>query len=156
MKLLLALLFILPLTVNASSTGTLQLRGTIGVVYDILVTPDGTNNVSLNILAGETNKSVANVSETSNNTLGYKIKASSASGGFLVHTVDNTKKTAYQIVYGSGSATTLTTPGVYVKSVTSLSGLTTQTSNVKANVTALPLGIAGTYEDLVTLTIEAP
>lgn len=139
-----------------ATSGTLTLRGTVATVYSLTVVPDGSNNTSLNITGGETNRSVADVTETSNNLLGYKIKVASSSGGFLVNTSDNTKKTSYQLGYNGGSPVSLSVAGNYLKTVSSLSSLTTATSNARVNVTAYPLAPAGNYEDTVTLTIEAP
>lgn len=139
----------------AASSGTLLLRGTVGVVNDIVVTPEGTDNVNLNILAGETNKLVGSATEKSNNLLGYKIMISSPTAGQLRHTVDATKQTAYTISYNGAAAVAPTVAGVQVKNVASLSGLTTATSTIRANVTAYATAPAGTYEDTLTVSIVA-
>jgi hypothetical protein len=139
---------------QAASSGTLLIQGTVSLVNDITITPNA-SATTLNITGGETNKLVASVSETSNNLNGYKIQMSSSNAGKLVHTTDNTKQTAYTISYGSGSAVSLTNTAQTVKTVSALSGLTTVSSNVSANVTALPTAVAGTYQDTITIAIVA-
>lgn len=142
-------------TALAASSGTLLLQGTVNVVNDIVVTPNTANNTSLNIVAGETGKNVASVTETSNNLSGYKIKVSSPTGGELRHGTDATKKTTYKIGYAGAATVTPTTAGVYMKTVSSLSGLTTATSAVTVDVTAYAAAPAGTYSDTLTIAIEA-
>lgn len=139
----------------AASTGTLLLQGTIAAVNDIVVTPNAANNTSLNILAGESGKNVGSVQEQSNNLNGYKIFISSATGGFLVHTINSASKTSYKIGYNGAATVTPTVAPVQVKNVSSLSGLTTANSAVTADVTAYPNGIAGLYQDTLTISIQA-
>lgn len=139
----------------AASSGTLTLRGTVAAVNDVVVTPNG-DNLLLNITAGETGKLVASVAETSNNLAGYKIFISSPTGGELRNTSDATKKTTYQIKYnGSATAVTPTVSGAQVKNVASLTGLTTANSNVNVVVAAFATAPAGTYEDTLTVSIQA-
>lgn len=138
----------------AVSSGTLTLRGTVAAVNDIVITPNG-DNLLLNITAGETNKLVASAAETSNNLLGYKIFIASPTGGELRNTSDATKKTTYKISYNGAAAVTPTVGGVQVKNVASLTGLTTANSNVNVQVTAYATAPAGTYEDTLTLSIQA-
>ncbi|WII70784.1 hypothetical protein QJS83_09960 [Bdellovibrio sp. 22V] len=142
-------------TAMAASSGTLLLQGTVNSVNDIVVTANGTNNTTLNILAGETAKNVGSAIETSNNLAGYKIVISSSTGGELRHTVDATKKTTYKIGYDGAASVTPTVAGVMVKNVTSLTGLTTDTSVITADVTAYASAPAGTYEDTLTVSIQA-
>ncbi|WP_374076898.1 hypothetical protein [Bdellovibrio bacteriovorus] len=142
-------------TAMAASTGTLLLQGTVSAVNDVTVTANGTNNTTLNIVVGEAGKNVASVAETSNNLAGYKIYISSPTGGELVHTVDSSKKTTYKIGYDGAAAVTPTVGGVMVKNVTSLTGLTNDTSAVVAEVTAFATAPAGTYQDTLTVSIVA-
>ena len=137
----------------AASSATLLLQGTVGAVNDISVAANGTNNTSLNILGGETAKSVGTATESSNDLAGYKINISSPTGGELRHTVDATKKTTYKVSYNGGAAVTPTVAGVQVKSVTSLASLTTATSAIAVDVTAAPTAVAGTYQDTLTISI---
>lgn len=121
---------------------------------DIVVTPNG-DNLALDIVGGESNKLVASAAETSNNLAGYKIFVSSATDGELRNTTDSSKKTTYQVSYAGSGAVTPTSAGVQVKNVSSLSGLTTNNSNINVDVTAYATAPAGTYEDTLTITIQA-
>lgn len=145
---------LLAISAQAASTGTLLIQGTVSLVNDIVITPTA-NATTLNITGGETSKLVATVAETSNNLTGYKIQMSSVNAGKLIHTVDNTKLTPYTVSYNGGSGVSLTTSPQTVKTVASLSGLATATSNVNTSVTALPTAIAGTYQDTITVSIVA-
>lgn len=139
----------------AASSDTLLLQGSVTAVNDISVAAVSGANNSLNITGGVSNLTVANVSETSNSLLGYKINMSSANGGELRNTSDATKKTTYTISYDGGSAVTPSTSAAQVKNVTSLGALTTNSSAVKVNVTAYPTAPAGTYNDTLTFSIVA-
>ncbi|KHD88602.1 MAG: hypothetical protein OM95_08135 [Bdellovibrio sp. ArHS] len=142
-------------TAMAASSGTLLLQGTVSVVNDIVVAANTANNTSLNITGGETGKNVATVTETSNNLNGYKIKISSPTGGELRHTTNSAQKTTYKIGYDGAASVTPTVAGVVVKNVTALTGLTTDTSEVAVDVTAYANAAAGTYQDTLTIAIEA-
>lgn len=139
----------------AASSGTLTLSGVVAAVNDITVTPNGSNNTSLNILAGESAKNVASVLESSNDINGYKIQMYSANGGQLQLAGQPSKFTAYQVSYNGGSYTTppVAASPATVKNVSSLSALSNATSAVAVNVTALPTALAGTYSDTVTFSI---
>jgi spore coat protein U-like protein len=140
---------------QAADTATLLLRGEVAVVNNIAVKPNGNANLSLNITGGESNKLVAAVEETSNNVTGYKINVKSLNQGELRHTTDATRKTTYRLGYNGQTAIALTQNYQQVKSVSSLNGLTTASSNVVVDVQALPNAVAGTYEDTVTFQIVA-
>lgn len=155
-KILLALLAtaaFLP-AAQAASSGTLLLQGTVGMVNDISVAANGTDNVNLNILAGETAKTVGTATETSNDLNGYKIFISSSTGGELRNTADSTKKTTYKVSYDGATSVTPTVAGVQVKDVTSLSALTVAASSIAVDVTAAPNAVAGTYQDTLTVSIQ--
>lgn len=139
---------------NAASSGTLLIQGTVAVVNDIVINANA-NATTLNITGGETNKLVATVDETSNNLAGYIIQVSSVNASKLVNTTDNTKQTGYTLSYDGGTAVTLTSTAQTVKTVSSLTGLATDTSNVNVNVTALATAAAGTYQDTITIAIVA-
>lgn len=135
----------------AASSGTLVLSGVVAPVNDLVVTPNGTNNTTLNIGAGVSNLNVATVSETSNDANGYKIFMQSVTGGFLQ--LNPTHRTTYTVSYAGAPAVTLTTGSTQVKSVASLSTQTTASSAVTVNVVALPNALAGTYSDTITVSI---
>ncbi|MDG0814748.1 hypothetical protein [Bdellovibrio svalbardensis] len=135
-------------------TGTLTISGVVTAVTELEVTaaPDAT---TLNILAGETDKLVASVSERSNNIGGYKVTLTSVNNGQLVNGANATLKTAYKIGYDGGTKLSLTNSATQVKNVTALTGLTTVASAMRVEVTALPTAAAGTYSDTITVAITA-
>lgn len=139
-------------TVMAASTGTLTLSGTVVVINELVITP--INNTNLNILTGETDRKVADVSESSNSLTGYKITMRSANSSNLRHSLDATKQSAYTISYDGATAIPLTTTDQIVK--TSLvSGLVSDSSEVKVNLAGNLNAAAGTYSDTVTISISA-
>lgn len=154
-KLFVLFAFFISSAVFAASNGTLTLSGTVLPVNSIVITPNGTNNTTLNITGGATNVNVASVQETSNDPLGYKITLQSVNAGFLALTTDATKKTAYQISYNGGAAITTTAIAQTVKTSALLTQQTVATSAVTVNVTALPNALSGTYSDTVTISIVA-
>jgi hypothetical protein len=137
----------------ALDTGTLNISGTVSAVNDISISPS--SYTTLNITGGESNKVVAVASETSNNLLGYKINMKSANASKLLNSSDATKFTTYKVRYNGGSALDLTTSYQTVKTVSSLSGLTTNSSNIAVDVVAYPTAPAGTYSDTITVAIVA-
>jgi len=137
----------------AADTGTLLLQGVVQATNNIVVTPNGTNNTTLNITGGENNKNVATVTETSNNLTGYKINAKSTNGSELRHSAQANVKTTYTLSYNGGTAVSLGTNYQTLKNVNNLNGNTTANSNVVVNVAALANAPAGTYSDTVTFQI---
>jgi hypothetical protein len=153
--LLAALAILVAGNAQAAASGQLTISGTVALVNSIVVNANGTNHQSLNIQDGETGKSVASVDETSNDANGYTINLSSANGGELRNSANASKKTTYQISYDGNSFAQPSSLGASVKSVSSLPGLTTHSSNVVVKVIAAPSAPAGTYSDVITLTIVA-
>lgn len=142
-------------SVFAATSGTLIIQGTVADQYALVITPNAATYQSLNIVAGSTATNVASVAETANNLNGYKIKLSSANGGELRHTSNAAKKTTYTLSYDGATAITPSSTATVVKSVTTLAGLTTNTSNVAVNVAAYASAPAGLYQDTLTISIEA-
>jgi hypothetical protein len=132
----------------------LLLSGTVTAINDLTITPTP-ESITLDIVNGETGRKVADVKETSNNLLGYKIYMRSANASNLVHSIDNSKKTAYTISYDGGSYISLTNADQQVKDSGALPGLTDDTSLVAVNVTPYATAPAGTYSDTVTISIVA-
>jgi len=150
MRLLLVMLLIARAGYAATS-GTLILQGTVASVNSISIVPS--NNLTLNILNGESAKNVAAVTEVSNNPLGYTISLSSANAGALKN--GSIVGTAYTLSYDGGAYLgPLVTP-VTVKTVGPLSALVNNISNILINVVANPTTLSGTYSDTVTLAITA-
>jgi hypothetical protein len=138
----------------AQAAETLNLSGVVALVSSIAVTASGSYN-SLNITDGESGTTVASVAEQSNDLAGYTITMASSNGGYLQNASDSSKQTAYTISYDNASAVSPTTSAQVVKTVSSLSGLTSASSPVKINVTAYATAPAGTYSDTVTFAIVA-
>lgn len=138
----------------AATSGTLLISGTVATVYNLTITPnsDATN---LNITGGESAKLVGQVTEQSNATNGYSIKMKSANGGQLVNGSNANIKTSYKVGYSGQSSVTLSTSDQTVKTVSALTGLTSASSDVKVDVTAIPNAAAGTYSDTITVSIVA-
>ncbi len=153
----LATIAALTLTTSAFAAGSanLLLRGTVGVINDISITTVGSNNITLDIENGEINKHVADATEISNSSSGYKIMVSSINGGLLQNTSVPTQSTSYSLSYDGGVPTAVTTVPSQIKNVGSLSGLSIDNSSIRVNVDALPTALAGTYEDTVTFSIVA-
>ncbi len=145
---------VLAIMATAASSGTLSLSGTVALVNDIVITPDPAA-LNLNIVAGEVDKLIATVAETSNNPSGYKIFMKSTNASKLIHTVNPTEKAAYTISYDSGANKTLTIVDQQVKNVGSLPGLQTNNSNLTIKINDKPNAAAGTYTDTITISIAA-
>ena len=154
MKRLLLAALLLGNMAQAASTATLLLSGTVQEIMEISVEPSA-NATNLNISGGEIAKQVAIATETSNSLSGYKISLRSLNASRLVHTANSSKSTSYTISYNGGSYISLSNVDQVVKSVNSLSGLATQTSDIKVNVLAYVGAPAGTYSDIVTISISA-
>ena len=150
--LLLLALMVLASNAKAASSDTLALQGSLAAVNSIAVTPSGSYS-ALNITGGESNTTLASVAETSNDLRGYTISMSSTNAGELKNTSDGTKKTSYTISYDGASASAPAVAPQTVKTVSSLAGLTTNTSAVKINVTAYATAPAGTYSDTITFAV---
>ena len=153
-KLVMTALVLLSSVSQAATTdsGTLNLSGSVEEICDINVTalPKAS---TLDIVAGETDTKVADVSETSNKLTGYKIFMKSANASKLVHSADASKFSSYTLKYDGGSAVTLTNSDQEVKNVSSLSGLATDTSEVSISFAGNANAAAGTYSDTVTITM---
>lgn len=130
-------------TAVAASSGTLALSGVVPLVNSIAVTANGTNNSTLNITGGVSALNVATAVEQSNDAAGYKINMSSANGGHLQLSTDATKYVSYQISYDGLSYVAPTTVASKIKTVNSLSALTSHTSAVLINVTGNANALAG-------------
>lgn len=150
-----AIVLLATVTSYAASSGSFVISGTVASVNDIIIEPNMANKDSLNIVAGETAKNVANVIESSNNLNGYVIKMSSANASKLVHS-NPLYFTNYTASYDGGSYVSLTTTPQIVKTSPALTGLTTDNANaVNVNVNAFASAPAGYYSDTITISIEA-
>ena len=138
----------------SASIGSLVLTGTVSDTVALVVTANGTNNTTMNIVGGESAKNVASVAETSNDLAGYHIQMSSANGGELrLNGTSSTYKTTYQVSYDGASYFTPSSTLTTIKNVASLTGNTTHNSAVLVDVVAYAAAPEGTYSDTLTFTI---
>lgn len=142
------------LSAHANTSASLFVGGTVGDASDLVITPTGTNNTTLDIVNGETAKEIAIVTETSNNPNGYKIQAY-AINGYLKFAAVPSQTVNYQISYDGGAYTSLSTSAAPVDLKTSgpLTAKTTDTSTILINVIAEPNAAAGSYGDLITISM---
>jgi hypothetical protein len=94
----------------AAATGTLLLKGQVGQVLSILVTPE-TIAATLPLNVSQTDTKVATVNEISNSSTGYKVTISSANLGKLIRT-GGTEAFNYSLKY-NGSAVNLASPQIF-------------------------------------------
>lgn len=144
---------VLATTAFAATEGLLTLTGTVDVRYEISL--DNASAI-VDIINGENLKLVATATEVSNNLSGYKISMKSTNASNLRHGSDPTKQVAYQVSYDGGSLLSLTSSDQVVKPASALSGLTTDTSEIRVSFPAQPNAAAGTYSDTITVSISAP
>ncbi len=153
--LLTAMVLLATTTSNALTSDTLIISGTVSAINEIVINPNLANKDSLNIVAGETSKNVANVDELSNNLNGYRIMMSSLNSSRLLHGVNVAYGTDYTVSYDGGSFISLTNTPVEVKNSGALTGLTSDNSMVDVAVVPFATAPAGTYSDTITISIEA-
>jgi hypothetical protein len=135
---------------------SLYLAGEIEVITNLFVNPTIGTTDTLDILGGETARTIATVDEVSNNAAGYTISMESTNGGELTHN-NGTDNVAYTIGY-DGVATTA--PGalgspVVIKTSGALTALTTDSSIVTITFPASAAGVAGAYTDTLILNMVA-
>ncbi len=138
----------------SATSANLNLKGSIGAISEISLVADSAAQ-TINVSSGETNLKVATVSEVCNHKDGFDVNVSSQNGGYLVNSANSAMKTDYTISYHQIDKGQPTTAPMLVKTVDSLSGLTTLYSDVKVSVTAAPNASAGDYTDVLTFSIVA-
>jgi hypothetical protein len=139
----------------ASTTGVLNLSGSVDVNYSIDVAPTAAAT-DLNIEDGETATKVADVTEITNNPAGYKVTLESANAGELVHNSVLSSVVAYTLDY-DGNVVSPDGNVQTAKSEASQALSPGNVSEVKISFTGLGTNaIAGTYSDTVTFEIGAP
>lgn len=149
-----AAMTVLTTTAFAATQGLLTLTGVVDVRYEISLS---TSSATVDIINGEANRVVAQATEVSNNLSGYKISMKSQNAGQLRNSSDATKFVAYTISYDdSATQHSLLTTDTVVKPASALSGLTTDVSNIRVSFPAQPNAAAGTYSDVLTVSISAP
>jgi len=136
----------------ALTEGLLTLTGVVDVRYEISL---DNSSATVDIINGENGKLVATATEVSNNLTGYKILMSSARGSKLMHT-NLVNFVAYTVSYDGSGPITLSNADQQVKPASALSGLTTDTSQIRVTFPGQPNALAGTYSDTITVKIAAP
>lgn len=143
--LLLSTTALMPVASRAQNTsGNIGLRGSMPMSCAIAVQD---LNVTWNLTAGESSKTVGSVTETCNAASGYSISLASANGGKLK---SGANEIAYTVDYDS-SAGALSSQMV-VERATAQFG---KKSDLKVTVPISAQHVAGDYADTITVTIAA-
>jgi spore coat protein U-like protein len=127
-----------------TTTGTIQLRGSVASTCTIAVTDAAQ---SLNIVSGESNKQVGSIVENCNNGTGYVVTISSANQGVL-KTTSGASTPAYTLRYDSQSGTLAS-----ALAVTRDGAQFNREVTVGVTLPASANAVAGSYSDTLTLTI---
>ena len=150
------LLFSLISTINAATTGQLQLQGVVPALLSISVTPQPVATL-LSLTTTQTDLLVATVNEQSNSNTGYKITVSSLNDGNLERS-GGSETLTYTMKYG---ATLLNLSGSSVTPVTGKTQAVSGVYDVDTDVTISYTGqpalsmVNGTYQDTITFEISA-
>lgn len=135
----------------AANTGSITISGTVPAQTSITVTPTTGYN-SLDIPSGETNKTVANITEYNNTAAGYTVTLSSLNGGKLKNS--SLGEFTYTAKYNNVSISLTTLP----------TNITTQGSQSTVINISKPLNISfpaqtdlmqGNYSDTIIFTITS-
>jgi spore coat protein U-like protein len=126
------------------TSGQIIIRGTVGSICEIGVVDYGTN---LDLVAGENNRAVGQVTETCNDADGYSVSFSSTEGGKMVGPLG--AESAYRVNYDTISDTSLASDAAIARPDPQWNVQHDLTVNV-AGQDELP---AGEYRDTVTVTI---
>lgn len=132
------------------TTATLELKGFIAPIVDIAVVALPISN-TLNLAQNANDLTVANSTESSNSSTGYKVTISSSNDGKLKH-IDNTV-IPYTLKYGATS-TNLNSGGIIINRASV--GVVSVSEVVSISYTAVdPVTLSsGDYTDLVTFEIS--
>lgn len=133
---------------HSAQSGTLTLNGVVAENTSLTVTDDG---VTVDLTVGATALQVGSVFETCNKLTGYTVLAKSLNAGYK----SGTNVVPFRISYDNQSEVTMTQTDTVVKTVPSLTGLTTHSSPVKISVSASPNLPMGSYTDTIIFTIQA-
>jgi hypothetical protein len=140
----------------AQSSATLTISGSVAPINTITIASQTGYN-ALDLVNGQTAKLVGIATETSNDSLGYKVTLASANAGATAQAFlrgalgGNTDTVNYSIQYG-GSAVTLSSGSALVTSATGRTGASGVTKNINVTFAGSWLA-ADTYSDTLTLTI---
>ena len=126
------------------TSGQIIIRGTVGSICEIGVVDYGTN---LDLVAGESNRAVGQITETCNDADGYSVSFNSSEGGKMVG--PRGAVSAYRVNYDSISNTNLASDASIDRPDPQWNVQHELTVNVDGQ-DELP---AGEYRDTVTVTI---
>ena len=138
-------------TTFAATSGTLLLKGQVGQVLSILVTPEAIA-ATLPLDQSQVDTKVATVNEISNSNTGYRVTISSANLGNLLRS-GGSELFAYSMKY-NGSAVDLAAPDTFSNSTAASVNVD---KDVLISYTGVPAAnmVAGEYSDTVTFEIAA-
>lgn len=135
----------------AATTGTLLLKGQVGEVLSILVTPE-TIAATLPLHTSQVDTKVATVNEQSNTSDGYKVTVSSENLGYLKRT-GGTELFEYHLKYNDELLDLSAPHEIPYSSV----GLVNENRDVTISYTGVPAVnmVAGVYEDTLLFEISS-
>ena len=131
----------------AADTGAVPLAGTVVTNCTIEVKA---LNPALDIVAGEKDTAVAEITETCNSGKGYDVSFASANDGALVSKADGTAPAAYALAY-DGETGDLAKDWKVSRNAAAFGKKATLAVSIDAN----PEAIAGDYADTITVQIAA-
>ncbi|NKI33932.1 hypothetical protein HFP89_14615, partial [Wenzhouxiangella sp. XN79A] len=132
--------------VGGQTSGEIVIKGTVGDLCEIAVVDLGTN---LNLVDGEQNARVGEITETCNNPEGYEVSFSSDNGGYMAGPLD--AQSFYRISYDDIEDESLEDDQRIERDEPQWNAAYDLTVNVDGD-SELP---AGSYRDLVTVEIAA-
>lgn len=138
---------------HAGDIGTITISGTVPTSTSIEVSAVAGSN-SLNLTERVVDLLVANVTEQSNSTAGYRVTLASANGGALKNGAQGTF--AYSAKYDDNNVN-LRTEGQQVSNTGHTTSVVNVTKALTISYTGQPSAslMAGTYSDTLTFTIAA-
>lgn len=135
----------------AATQADLILKGVVAPVLEISIAHETVaSNLDLSQQASQLK--VATLTERSNHSQGYKIKAKSTNAGKLVNISDVNSFVNYSLTY-NGNSVPLSSSPTQIYSTSNLRG--TYTKDLKISYNQPSNLSAGSYEDTVQFTIEA-
>lgn len=136
---------------NAATSADLTLTGS--VAQDCSVSLD-TASYTVDLLNGESDSTVATVTEVCNDADGYSISFSSANSGILQNDDNASEQKGYTISYGNGISSQSLSQTRSVSYSTYTAG---NSVPLRMNLSAHGTGVlaAGTWSDTVTVSISA-
>ncbi len=130
----------------ASSSGTVDINGTVDAVCEVSVTD---LNASLDLVSGESSKKVATIQEHCNDHQGYTVSFSSSNSGNLRSGDGNL--VSYTVDYDGQSRQDLQRSMSLRRSQAQFR----QNRDLNVNIDSSTTRVAGAYADTITVTIQA-